>query len=83
MAELSKEFIPSDQTVGTARARHLEQLNNVIEHLYMSKKYNDNHQLELVAEELRLAHQNMLQITGGDVSEDLLDRIFSDFCIGK
>lgn len=83
MAELSKEFIPSDQTVGTARARHLEQLNNVIEHLYMSKKYNDNHQLELVAEELRLAHQNMLQITGGDVSEDLLDRIFSEFCIGK
>ena len=83
MAELSKEFIPSDQTVGTARARHLEQLNNVIEHLYMSKKYNDNHQLELVAEELKLAHQNMLRIKGGDVSEDLLDRIFSDFCIGK
>ena len=83
MAELSKEFIPSDQTVGTARLRHLEQLNNVIERLYMSKKYNDNHQLEFVAEELRLAHQNMLDIKGGDVSEDLLDKIFSEFCIGK
>ena len=81
--ELSSALIPNDQTVGTARARHLGLLNNVTEHLYLSKKYNDNHQIDLVAEELRIAHQDMLRIKGGDINEDLLDKIFSEFCIGK
>ena len=81
--ELSTALIPNDQTVGTARARHLGLLNNVTEHLYLSKKYNDNHQIDLVAEELRIAHQDMLRIKGGDINEDLLDKIFSEFCIGK
>ena len=57
--------------------------SNVAEHLYLSKKYNDNHHLELVAEELKIVHLNMVQIKGGDVNEDLLDKIFSEFCIGK
>ena len=81
--ELSKNIAPNDQSTGTARARHLDHLNNVAEHLYLSKKYNDNHHLELVAEELKTVHLNMVQIKGGDVNEDLLDKIFSEFCIGK
>lgn len=81
--ELSKNITPNDQSTGTARARHLDHLNNVAEHLYLSKKYNDNHHLELVAEELKTVHLNMVQIKGGDVNEDLLDKIFSEFCIGK
>ena len=81
--ELSSALVPNDQTVGTARARHRVLLNNVTEHLYLSKKYNDNHQIDLVAEELRIAHQEMLKIKGGDINEDLLDKIFSEFCIGK
>ena len=81
--ELSSALVPNDQTVGTARARHRMLLNNVTEHLYLSKKYNDNHQIDLVAEELRIAHQEMLKIKGGDINEELLDKIFSEFCIGK
>ena len=81
--ELSKSLITNDQSVGTARARHLNHLNNVLEHLYLSIKYNDNHDLELVAEELKISHAEMIRIKGGDINEDLLDKIFSDFCIGK
>jgi tRNA modification GTPase len=38
---------------------------------------------ELLAEELRLAQQALSEITGAFVPDDLLGKIFSDFCIGK
>jgi tRNA modification GTPase len=38
---------------------------------------------ELVAEELRAAMHELGEITGEEVGEDILDRIFSQFCIGK
>jgi tRNA modification GTPase len=38
---------------------------------------------ELLAEELRLSHQALGEITGAVSSDDLLGRIFSEFCIGK
>ena len=39
--ELSNHLIPTDQSTGTARARHLVHLNKVSEHLYLCKKYNE------------------------------------------
>jgi tRNA modification GTPase len=45
---------------------------------------NQNDQvLDLVAEELRLAHIQLGTITGQVTVEDLLGNIFSNFCIGK
>ena len=41
------------------------------------------HAGELVAQELRDAHQALGEITGEVSSDDLLGRIFSSFCIGK
>ncbi|MEJ2298720.1 MAG: tRNA uridine-5-carboxymethylaminomethyl(34) synthesis GTPase MnmE, partial [Woeseiaceae bacterium] len=38
---------------------------------------------ELLAEELRLAQQALGAITGAVTADDLLGRIFSEFCIGK
>jgi len=40
-------------------------------------------ELELKAEELRLAARALGRITGRIDAEDLLDVIFRDFCIGK
>ena len=39
--------------------------------------------LDLLAEELRLAHDALGEITGAFTSDDLLGEIFSRFCIGK
>jgi tRNA modification GTPase len=39
--------------------------------------------LELVAEELRMAHHALGEITGLFTSEELLGEIFGRFCIGK
>ena len=68
----------------SARRRHLEALRRAAE--WMDKGV-DALQLqqagELVAEDLRLAHQEMGSITGEVSSDDLLGEIFSSFCIGK
>ncbi len=81
--KLSEENSPGDETTGTARLRHREHLVSSLENLNIALSCNDNQHLELVAEELRLAHTSLVAIMGGDVNEDLLDKIFSDFCIGK
>ena len=39
--------------------------------------------LDLLAEELRLAHEALGEITGSFTADDLLGEIFSRFCIGK
>ncbi|MDB5901441.1 MAG: tRNA modification GTPase TrmE, partial [Betaproteobacteria bacterium] len=64
-----------------ARARHLEALNTAASHL--AAAVGCSAQLELFAEELRLAHEALASITGAFTADDLLGEIFSRFCIGK
>lgn len=67
-----------------ARTRHLEALTQVQQHLKHGLDQLVDHQAgELLAEELRLAQQQLSEITGEFSSEDLLGAIFSSFCIGK
>lgn len=67
-----------------ARRRHLEALTNAEEHLLSAGLLIQNgHQLELFAEELRLAQLSLSSITGQFSADDLLGEIFSNFCIGK
>ena len=67
-----------------ARRRHLEALNNALIHLDMGLvQLVEFHAGELLAEELRLAQNDLGEITGKFTSDDLLGNIFSSFCIGK
>ncbi len=80
---LSVRNIDHEKTVTLARERHIESLKASLKNLYNSTKYNDNQELDLIAEELRRAHLHLQNILGGDIDEELLDEIFSNFCIGK
>ncbi|WP_028116970.1 tRNA uridine-5-carboxymethylaminomethyl(34) synthesis GTPase MnmE [Ferrimonas senticii] len=67
-----------------ARQRHLEALHSASERLALgAEQLEIFHAGELLAEELRLAQQDLAEITGEFSSDDLLGRIFSSFCIGK
>lgn len=64
-----------------ARARHLDALARGAAHLAAARRAAT--QLELFAEELRLAQAALSDITGEFTADDLLGEIFSKFCIGK
>jgi tRNA modification GTPase len=68
----------------TARRRHLEALGRAARHLEAGRaQLLETAAGELLAEELRHAHEALGEITGRFTSDDLLGRIFSSFCIGK
>ena len=67
----------------SARRRHIDALQRAAQHLDQAQVHLENTVGELLAEELRLAQQQLSTITGEFTSEDLLGEIFSGFCIGK
>ncbi|BCX83037.1 tRNA modification GTPase [Methylomarinovum caldicuralii] len=67
-----------------ARRRHLEALARARGHLEQAlAELEAGQMLDLAAENLRLAQNALGEITGEVTSDDLLGRIFSEFCIGK
>ena len=68
-----------------ARERHVQALKRTREHLALAVDVATQTPpaLDLLAEELRLAHNALGEITGAFSADDLLGEIFSRFCIGK
>jgi tRNA modification GTPase len=66
-----------------ARERHLQALQQANIHLTQAQNFLTVTSFELLAEELRLAQENLSNITGIFTSDDLLGEIFNRFCIGK
>ncbi|WP_419798327.1 MAG: tRNA uridine-5-carboxymethylaminomethyl(34) synthesis GTPase MnmE [Terasakiella sp.] len=62
------------------RARHREALEDCVEALV---RFAEIDLPELAAEDLRMATRSLGRITGRIDVEDVLDVVFSDFCIGK
>jgi len=76
---------PAAEGVYIARERHVQALRQVSAHLDLASKQlkAKSQALDLLAEELRLAQNDLSAITGEFTSDDLLGVIFSKFCIGK
>ena len=67
-----------------ARERHLRALQQAEDHYqHALAQLQATQNGELIAEDLRLAHDALGSITGAISSDDLLGHIFSSFCIGK
>ncbi|CAH2798403.1 MAG: tRNA-5-carboxymethylaminomethyl-2-thiouridine(34)synthesis protein MnmE [uncultured Caballeronia sp.] len=73
------------ESIYLARERHLIALRAAREHLAIAADHADQNSqvLDLFAEELQLAQDQLNSITGEFSSDDLLGVIFSRFCIGK
>ena len=63
------------------RERQVQAVKSALSHL--QKALQPDLPIELLAEELRRAARDVGKLTGEVGTEDLLDSIFSKFCVGK
>lgn len=79
---LGGDFHPADVVVSSAR--HQDALRRAGEHLRAAQQtICDKLPLDFVSIDLRGALAALGEITGETATDDLLDRIFAEFCIGK
>ncbi len=77
-------YQPQQEGRFSARRRHLDAIVSAAQHLETAQHaINQLRAGELLAEELRTAQQALASITGEFSADDLLGKIFADFCIGK
>ena len=80
--QLKDKFIKNDNILVT-RERHRNKLNLCFQELnnFLKKKHDKD--IELAAEDLRMASRHLGSIIGKVDVEEILGSIFKDFCIGK
>lgn len=66
------------------QARHFDHLNNILNHLRSSLDLlKINESPDLISQEFALGLSEVHSILGKQYDDEVLDKIFSDFCIGK
>ena len=78
-------MIGDDESALITRARHRQHVEAVVECLqrFLLLSTQGTMAVDMAAEELRLAVSELGRITGAVDVEDVLDVLFTDFCIGK
>ena len=85
IGELAQSVTVGDgSSVAATAARAAHSVRAAAEALARARTLNDRHQgEELIAAEVRLALDELGKVSGAVTTDDVLDRIFSRFCIGK
>ena len=80
--KLSKKLISKNNTLIT-RERHRVKLKDCLKEIDKFLKKDQSKDIELAAEDLRMATRHLGSIVGKVDVEEILGSIFKDFCIGK
>jgi tRNA modification GTPase len=75
---------PQDDNVFMLSMRQRDLLRRALEALERAARGAAEGALaELIVEDVRVAHDALGEVTGAITSEDVLDALFAQFCIGK
>ena len=80
--KLSKKFTSNNSALIT-RERHRVKLNDCLKEIDKFLEKDQSKDIELAAEDLRMATRHLGSIVGKVDVEEILGSIFKDFCIGK
>ncbi|MDD4694652.1 MAG: tRNA uridine-5-carboxymethylaminomethyl(34) synthesis GTPase MnmE [Firmicutes bacterium] len=87
MLELEKQVgfggVEVVEEVLITRVRHKKALEKAKDALKNAISFLSISPLDLIAIDLRMAYSALGEITGHTVKEDVIDRIFQEFCLGK
>ena len=87
--DLTQETVASGILVGKKTSstwvNNDEEFNviNAKENAHRCYEHLSNRRYDILAEDMRLAHLALSSILGQNPTEELLDEIFTNFCIGK
>ena len=81
--KLIKSKFLKNENVLISRERHRLNLKKCVEHLDEFMKNNSSQEFDKAAEDLRLATRYLGKVVGEVDVEEVLGKIFNDFCIGK
>lgn len=80
IAEIISQKFTSNSNLLITRTRYREALQETLDNL---ENFNLHKEIELSAEDIRLASRGLGKITGQIEVDEILDKIFGTFCIGK
>lgn len=83
MISSSLDISGNEEDVIFARQRHIDALNVVKDNLSQALAIQNSLGSEVLAEALRRALSGFDEITGRTTADDVLGKVFSEFCIGK
>ncbi|MGL4348623.1 MAG: tRNA uridine-5-carboxymethylaminomethyl(34) synthesis GTPase MnmE [Chlamydiales bacterium] len=84
MQKKLEKNLPAKDEIVITKKRHMHALQKVIYALHqVETSLNANQSPELIASDLRESLEHLNTFSGGNVSEEILESIFSTFCVGK
>ena len=81
---INNTFGYKDEKVLYIGERHKHLIENCLQSITESKRnFESDIGIEIISSDLTTARNNIDQIIGAKTNEDMLDKLFGEFCIGK
>ncbi len=78
-----KQFVSVSDHLALTQPRHLDAARRAVAHLRDAMETLGSYTPDVAATDLQAAQAALSEITGDRADEKLLDRVFSEFCVGK